>query len=118
MDGSRHRPDVDAVRTSRLTRFAVPAISSHVGARFSRKSASHDRRNDDGRMPCEAVRSCRAPDVAFVRRERVPSPQPRGFFQGPPDIAIEVLWPDDRMPDVRARIEEYFLRTRFSISAT
>jgi hypothetical protein len=28
----------------------------------------------------------RAPDVAFVRQERIPSPDPRGFLHGPPDF--------------------------------
>jgi Uma2 family endonuclease len=37
-----------------------------------------------------------APDVAFVRRERIPvGPPGRGFFVGAPDFAAEVLSPDD-----------------------
>ncbi len=32
-----------------------------------------------------------APDVAFVRRERIPSAgRPRTFWEGPPDLAVEV----------------------------
>ena len=42
----------------------------------------------------------RAPDVAFVRTDRLPSPAPRGFFHGPPDIAFEVLSPDDWPADL------------------
>src|SRR5437867_8817436 len=39
----------------------------------------------------------RAPDVAFVSRERLRSAgELRGFFPGSPDIAIEVLSPTDR----------------------
>ena len=49
----------------------------------------------------------RAPDVAFIARHRIPSPEPRGFWKGPPDVAIEVLSPDDRLTEVRAKIEEY-----------
>jgi Uma2 family endonuclease len=49
----------------------------------------------------------RAPDVAFIRRERVPLPAPQGFWQGAPDLAIEVLSPDDRDADVREKIHEY-----------
>lgn len=49
----------------------------------------------------------RAPDVAFIRQERIPSIEPRGFWNGPPDLAIEVLSPDDRPADVRAKIDEY-----------
>lgn len=37
----------------------------------------------------------RAPDASFVRKERLPNgPQP-GFFEGAPDVAVEVISPDD-----------------------
>lgn len=49
----------------------------------------------------------RAPDVAFIRAARLPSPDERGFLTGPPDMAIEVLSPDDRPADVRAKVDEY-----------
>lgn len=37
----------------------------------------------------------RAPDVAFVRAERLPLRPPSGFFEGPPDLAVEVISPGD-----------------------
>ncbi|HET9363001.1 MAG TPA: Uma2 family endonuclease [Vicinamibacterales bacterium] len=49
----------------------------------------------------------RGPDIAFVRRDRVPPKGARGFFKGPPDVAIEVLSPDDRPGEVRAKTDEY-----------
>lgn len=50
----------------------------------------------------------RAPDVAFIRRERIPATGlPKGFWQGPPDLAVEVLSPGDRLSDVRDKAEEY-----------
>jgi Uma2 family endonuclease len=49
----------------------------------------------------------RAPDVAFIRRERIPSNPPKGFWKGAPDLAIEVLSPDDRPTEVREKIAEY-----------
>jgi Uma2 family endonuclease len=49
----------------------------------------------------------RAPDIAFVRQDRIPSPDPRGFWQGPPDLAIEVLSPDDRPREIRTKVNEY-----------
>lgn len=49
----------------------------------------------------------RAPDVAFIRPERLPRRGMRGFFHGPPDMAIEVLSPEDRPVDVRHKVEEY-----------
>ena len=43
----------------------------------------------------------RAPDVAFVRRERVVK-TPR-FFEGPPDLAIEVVSPNDTYTEVEEK---------------
>jgi Uma2 family endonuclease len=49
----------------------------------------------------------RAPDVAMVRRHRIPSPAPRGFWHGPPDLAVEVRSPDDRPAGIREKVDEY-----------
>ena len=50
----------------------------------------------------------RAPDLAFIRRERVPEGAlSRGFWLGPPDLAVEVLSPDDRPSDIRTKVAEY-----------
>lgn len=51
----------------------------------------------------------RAPDIAFIRAHRIPA-NTRGFFTGPPDLAIEVLSPDDRPSDVRAKVDQYLAR--------
>lgn len=48
-----------------------------------------------------------APDVAFVRTERVPPEPTRGFFQGPPDLAVEVLSPDDRAGKMLAKVHDW-----------
>jgi Uma2 family endonuclease len=52
----------------------------------------------------------RAPDVAFIRRNRIPTPPPGGFWIGPPDLAVEVLSPDDRPRDIAAKTAEYLER--------
>jgi len=49
----------------------------------------------------------RAPDVAFVRAARLGQGIPAGFFQGPPDLAVEVLSPDDRMGMVLAKVHRW-----------
>jgi Uma2 family endonuclease len=50
----------------------------------------------------------RAPDVWFVRAERVPEGEsPEGFYNGPPDLAIEVLSPLDRFHQVILKIRDY-----------
>ena len=49
----------------------------------------------------------RAPDVGFVRAERVPSTPTLGFFQGAPDLAVEVLSPNDRASDLLAKVQDW-----------
>jgi Uma2 family endonuclease len=51
--------------------------------------------------------SVRAPDVAFVTRDRLPSQPPQGFFPGPPDLAVEVVSPSDRDSEVSAKIQSW-----------
>jgi Uma2 family endonuclease len=52
----------------------------------------------------------RAPDLAFIRQDRIPISAPRGFWNGPADLAVEVLSPDDRQSDVRTKVEQYLTR--------
>ena len=49
----------------------------------------------------------RAPDVAFVRAERIPAGGVKGFFQGAPDIAVEVVSPSDRPNEVAAKVQDW-----------
>jgi Uma2 family endonuclease len=49
----------------------------------------------------------RAPDVAFLRADRVPAEEPVGFFPGAPDMAVEVLSPDDRASEVNAKVQQW-----------
>ncbi len=50
----------------------------------------------------------RAPDFAFVSREHLASVQQgRGFFPGPPDLAVEVISPSDTYSEVEEKVEEW-----------
>lgn len=50
----------------------------------------------------------RLPDVAFVAKGRFAGEQiPEGFSDVPPDLALEVLSPDDRSRDVLDKVGEY-----------
>ena len=48
----------------------------------------------------------RAPDFAFLRSARPASPK-RGYYPGAPDLAVEVLSPDDRTGYVREKVAEW-----------
>jgi Uma2 family endonuclease len=50
----------------------------------------------------------RVPDVAFVRAERIlPLEDRAGFTRFAPDIAVEVLSPNDRLGEVDAKVRMY-----------
>ena len=49
----------------------------------------------------------RAPDCAFVSRDRMPHPIPRKYLPFAPDLAVETLSPDDRPPAVKEKVEQW-----------
>lgn len=49
----------------------------------------------------------RAPDVAFIRSERLPAKKHRGFFEGPPDLAVEIFSLSDLASDVLSKAHEW-----------
>jgi len=83
-------------------RLAV-AIFAHVEARglgrvFAAETGFTLARNPD---------TVRAPDVAFISASRLPDPPPRGFAELAPDLAVEVLSPDDRPGEVLAKVADW-----------
>jgi len=58
----------------------------------------------------------RAPDVAFVRRERMPPGDlPEQFWPGPPDLAVEVLSPGDRIYEVEEKVDDWLQATALAV---
>lgn len=50
----------------------------------------------------------RAPDLAFIARKRLPQEGiPKKFADFPPDLAVEVLSPEDTASELLKKIEEY-----------
>jgi Uma2 family endonuclease len=50
----------------------------------------------------------RAPDVAFVRQERVPATGvPRAYWPGAPDLAVEVISPNDLYTEVDEKVADW-----------
>ena len=51
----------------------------------------------------------RIPDLGFIRRERLDAiGMIQGYFPGAPDLAIEVISPNDRYRDVESKLSDYF----------
>lgn len=50
----------------------------------------------------------RAPDVAFVEAVRFPGGRlPAGYIDGPPDLAVEIVSPNDTATEVEEKVLEY-----------
>ncbi len=51
----------------------------------------------------------RAPDIAFVRQERIAiTGIPQTYFPGAPDLAVEAISPSDRFEEVDAKVGDWF----------
>lgn len=51
----------------------------------------------------------RAPDIAFVRAERIQATgRVQGYGEGAPDLAVEVLSPGNTKREIAEKVEEYF----------
>ena len=49
----------------------------------------------------------RAPDVAFIVKERLPAAEPAGYPDYAPDLVVEVLGSDDRPGETLAKVGEW-----------
>ncbi|MGH7214797.1 MAG: Uma2 family endonuclease [Tepidisphaeraceae bacterium] len=50
----------------------------------------------------------RGADIAFVAASRIPATgRPVKFWQGAPDLAVEVVSPDDTMAEVEEKVDDY-----------
>lgn len=88
------------VTAARLTTLLDAYVAQHaLGAVFTAEAGFVLTRNPD---------TVRAPDVAFVRANRMADVPADQFFEGAPDLAIEVLSPSNRTPDLLQKITQYF----------
>lgn len=57
----------------------------------------------------------RAPDASFVRNERLPKTRWRKYFPGVPDLAVEVLSPDDTKSEVAEKVNMWLAHRTISV---
>ena len=88
------------VITQRIAAFLHGYVSGYVsGRRLGVVTAA-----ETGFVLARSPDTVRAPDVAFVAESRLPHGRTVGYFEGAPDLAIEVLSPSDiRDEAARAR---------------
>lgn len=90
--GAEH--GIVALRIGRL--LANHVIDGDLGFAFASETGFKLRSDPD---------TVRAPDASFVSRERADALGriPRGYWPGPPDLAFEVVSPNDRRTKVEAK---------------
>ncbi len=49
----------------------------------------------------------RAPDISFVRKDRVAEIKSKGFAKGAPDLAVEIFSPSDSVPQLMRKVHQY-----------
>jgi Uma2 family endonuclease len=100
-----------------LVERTMGAVSSWVGTQISHhlNQFVHEHRlgwvlGADCGYHCfpDSPNTVRRPDVSFVRSDRLPdSKLPTGYFRLAPDLAVEVISPNDLAYDVEEKIREY-----------
>jgi Uma2 family endonuclease len=97
MSPSGHKHGQIAVRLT--WRLAQHVEAQHLGVVYAAETGFRLATNPD---------TVRAPDVAFVRRERVEAAgDVEGFWPGAPDVAVEVLSPRDTYTEVEEKVVEW-----------
>jgi len=100
-----------------LLEKGMGARSGRVGGIIFRRIDEHAEAHRLGKaFPAETGYQCfardlnrvRKPDASLVRTERMPAGgTPRGWFRIPPDLAVEVISPNDLAAEVAARVVDY-----------
>jgi Uma2 family endonuclease len=106
---------VELVRGALLVREPSGMRQGRIVTTLSRQLADHVGTNglgqvytgDTGFTLTRGPDTVRAPDIAFISRARIPDPEPFGFPDMAPDLAIEVLSPSNRPGEVLAKIADW-----------
>ena len=104
------------LRQGELIRMVPPGLDhGRFGGRLYRPLADHVEARELGEVTFEFgfrlspdPDTVRAPDVAFFRGGRVePIGSHPGYVEGAPDLAVEVVSPNDTAADVREKVADY-----------
>jgi Uma2 family endonuclease len=111
-DGLRH----ELIRGELITMSPAGSEHGEISVELAALLWSHVKPNklgvvfaaETGFLIARGPDTVRAPDGAFVRRERLPAGRrPKGYWPGAPDLAVEVLSPGDRVGEVDEKVGEW-----------
>ena len=93
--GSRHGSIISRLLAALVQHVEAHALGEVFGA-------------DTGFKIADSPDTVRAPDIAFVRQERISAGElTEKFWPGAPDLAVEVISPSDTLYELDEKIEEY-----------
>jgi Uma2 family endonuclease len=118
-DELEQMPDDDSVRTEldEGELITMPPTGLDHGYYMTRIASILDRyvmQHRLGRVYCGdpgfrlGSATVRAPDVAFIRQERLGALKGKGFAKGAPDLAVEIFSPSDSVPQLMRKVKQYF----------
>jgi Uma2 family endonuclease len=82
-------------------------LALRLGAHVARTGAGQILAAETGFTLARRPDTVRAPDVAFIRRARLPDPEPVGYPDLAPDLVVEVLSPGDPPGEVLAKVADW-----------
>jgi len=113
-DDERH---YELVRGDLLMMSPASPVQGRYAERLSRALGQYVEDHDLGEvytaepgfeLAAEPEKIVRAPDVAFVRKERIPpADQQAGFWPLAPDLAVEIISPSETAASVQAKVQDY-----------
>lgn len=117
--GFERLPEEDAYRIElvrgRLVREPRPApLHGRISVKLATRLETFVQRRgggvvlvDVGVVTARDPDTVRGPDIAYYARDRIPETGYAAGFWGPPDLAIEILSPSNRVSEMRAKVAEY-----------
>jgi Uma2 family endonuclease len=111
-DHHRHELVAGELLTMPPSGFLHGTVAMNFGRLLSEHAIKHDLgvvcTADAGFWLQRNPDTVRAPDVAFVSKERILTEgKPEKYWPGAPDLAVEVVSPSDRFDEVMEKVEEY-----------
>jgi Uma2 family endonuclease len=107
----------ELVRGVLVVREPAGYLHGELAAELGNQLMNHVKANDLGRVLAAETGfklssdpdTVRAADVAFIARDRLPDPPPSGYAELAPDLAIEVLSPNDRPGETLAKVADWLV---------
>lgn len=112
-DGTRDRK-YELIDGELIEMSPTNLLHQWLAAELSGEIRNYVRRNDlgfvgveGGFSPTDTRHTLLAPDVAFVRKDRMPQPLPQTFAGFMPDLVVEIMSPSNTRAELRERAAIY-----------